>query len=315
MIRSQRRKFLQNLPRVDELARTARKGVRHYAREIDVLIGPDTDDYFKPNCRSILLNADQTTESAISLIVKGGHFDAEILLRTVLELTLSLWRIVLSEDPAAAEQEFFESYFRALIAQDSTKTHELGEMRGGGEWIRPLIFLGRPRPEVPKYFKDAQGEFSRSQRKPLLTKWSAGEILSGLSEDERFARTAKILKFTYSSGSHLAHGDPCGLKVRYATGPSKGIDSNLDNLFWACVGCMSAVRLAKLRLTAVKWLKGDLVYGEEDRDSEEAFELFKGFSAITLAQSIVREDIGLKYSRSEFRDFLLDLARQATTSE
>jgi hypothetical protein len=153
----------------------ARDGMQEYRNRIP-LSHPHILQTFSPSSsiRHIINACDDISLGAIEISIDGSPLQANILMRSVLEATLTIAKICRSEDPIFASKEFFVDYFEALVAQEASKTSAANQATESN-WLVHFSSLGK-RSEVPEYFSRLQSENPRRLRKKMLNAWSAGQI-------------------------------------------------------------------------------------------------------------------------------------------
>ncbi|MEE9314610.1 MAG: DUF5677 domain-containing protein [Rhizobiaceae bacterium] len=153
-----------------------------------------------------------TGESILILLEQGNFWDAEILLRTVVEGSLKF--IYILEDQDCAEKRAKE-FFHVLTGYSSIKrSNRLESMTNKIEFLEKdskilnEIIISRDEQEL--FRKDT----NKADRKSLENKWSFHGLLQHFSksEDERY-RLFEHLSYQYGMASHLTHkdGDAMGL--------------------------------------------------------------------------------------------------------
>ena len=165
--------------------------------------------------RQLLINCHTTSESALLLIGKVRLWDAEILIRSVLEGTVR-FMFLCNSDEGPREQRVQE-YWEDLPESENIRTHNrlqhiLSQVDNplADEW-RPFRDLLLKEEEIG----DLQQKYPKNIRGKMEQQWSFGNIvtvmkLSGLPELDFRAMT-----FNYGLSSHLIHKDATALKLAW----------------------------------------------------------------------------------------------------
>jgi hypothetical protein len=167
--------------------------------------------------RYLAVSCNQTTNSTLILIANNQLWDAEILLRSVIEGTIK-YIYLCSGD----KSEFItksEEYFVDLPNIDEIKQQQ-----------RVRSFLEKLEdPELYDYtilretlieeneLTELHNQYPRQERKRIEQKWAFNEIARVLRRNDSnlkdFDALRYLLSYTYGMGSNLAHKDATGLKL------------------------------------------------------------------------------------------------------
>ncbi|MGA2247136.1 MAG: DUF5677 domain-containing protein [Verrucomicrobiota bacterium] len=155
-----------------------------------------------------------TAESALLLVYYGRLWDADVLVRSVVEGTLKFVFLTLGT-PKEREQKFeeFDTHFAAIgaIKKHSRIETLLSDLEHPDEaqW-RPFkeILLSKQEQAA------LQAKYPRKFRQELEQKWSFAEISACLvrSKAKGFEKLGKLM-FNYGMSSHVAHQDIDGIGI------------------------------------------------------------------------------------------------------
>ena len=153
----------------------------------------------------------RSTESALLLVAWGQLWDAEVLVRSVIEGTLKFCYILQTEATLDVRlEEYADALFDIAMLKDTAKRAEFFEVI--------------PDPEAPEWrsIKEAmvseaeleriRSKFSKIERRRLEAKWGFTGILGELanSGDDLFKPLPSLMHF-YSNASHIQHADAVGV--------------------------------------------------------------------------------------------------------
>jgi len=157
----------------------------------------------------LALSCHLTSESALLLVSNVRVWDADILVRSVVEGTLKFAYLGSGTDDARAEKT--KEYWDVLPDISRLKRHQrvdrflaVVDNPEADEW-RPLRDLRRDQGE----FEELQGAYPKKLRQPIEQRWSFAEIGQALSRDDPGSGfdLLKHFLFNYGMASHLAHQD------------------------------------------------------------------------------------------------------------
>jgi len=167
--------------------------------------------------RYLAVSCNQTTNSTLILIANNQLWDAEILLRSVIEGTIKYIYLCSGDESELITKS--EEYFVDLPNIDEIKQQQ-----------RVRSFLEKLEdPELYDYtilretlieeneLTELHNQYPRQERKRIEQKWAFNEIARVLSRDDSnlkdFDALRYLLSYTYGMGSNLAHKDATGLKL------------------------------------------------------------------------------------------------------
>lgn len=161
----------------------------------------------------LLTAAARSSESTLLLTAYGQVWDAELVLRSVVEGTLKLAYLLESESEFKQRyHEYAEDLFRIALLKDHQKAQEVLDAvpeTSGPEW-RPI----RDR-LLPPSEKDAYAQqYSSATRSALERKWGFTGIIATLTRSSSGPfSTLGALALMYSNASHLIHADWVGISM------------------------------------------------------------------------------------------------------
>lgn len=161
----------------------------------------------------LLTSAARSSESALLLCAYGQLWDAEMVLRSVLESTLKFAYLLESENTfKERHEEYAEALFYIGLLKDHAKAEELLAVvpyPDSFEW-KPI----RDRLLVDDELHRIKSRYDSKTRKRLVSKWGFTNILNSLSAgDNEVFRILPSLLHTYSISSHIQHADYIGTSV------------------------------------------------------------------------------------------------------
>jgi hypothetical protein len=153
--------------------------------------------------------------NTLVILSKMGHlWDAEIILRTVLETFIKFLRIVSQEDLTALEKKLDEFWITLDEIDRVSHSDKAKEIISSGrittpETIRPLILLA----EEEAIIKAKPSWGNRNYRTKLKNDWSFSAILMELLNMDKMTPliSFEMIQYYYKLASHVAHGDKQGI--------------------------------------------------------------------------------------------------------
>ncbi|WP_338558570.1 DUF5677 domain-containing protein [Paraclostridium sordellii] len=148
--------------------------------------------------------AQLTSESTIILVSEEKVFDAEILLRVVLEATVKMIYMSIGdeEERKLKSQEFWHTMAKIDKLKKSIKVKTLIETfpiykeTALGEYL-----------ELDRDIDDFQKITNRKFRKDIENKWSFNKMIEDISNNSEEWKDLKSISLTYNQSSNLTHMD------------------------------------------------------------------------------------------------------------
>jgi len=155
----------------------------------------------------------RTSESALLLCAWGQLWDAEVLVRSVLEGTLKFaYMLQARETFEERHREYTEDLFDISRLKDHRKALDLLESVGdpdGDEW-RPMRDLLLSDEEVA----EISGRLDKAARRALETRWGFTGLVGALSRSgDPYFHGLGALAHSYSLASHIQHADKHGTSI------------------------------------------------------------------------------------------------------
>lgn len=177
-------------------------------------LGPDgtLDRQTKLVFWQLIASCHSTSESALLLVGNGRLWDADVLVRSVVEGTLKFVFLTLGNDLERARKlkEFdddFAAFGQLKRHQRIEKFLGVVENPGADEW-RPLRDLLLK----PKNLAELKQKYPKQTRQRVDQKWSISEICASLSlSGIQGINLLGHLLFNYGMSSHVAHQDIDGI--------------------------------------------------------------------------------------------------------
>ncbi len=159
--------------------------------------------------KHLAISCNYASQSAIILISNGSLWEAEILIRSVLEGSLKytfLCTGIYSDDIDRKFDEYWEYLYEiALIKEHQKSSHLLSliDEDTSLEW-KPIRDKLLPKEE----FEQLQQKYPKKLKRYLEQKWSFSEIIQALSKppNDEF-KALSGLAYNYNLSSHLIHQD------------------------------------------------------------------------------------------------------------
>lgn len=155
----------------------------------------------------------RTSESALLLCAYGQLWDAEILVRSVLEGTLKFSYLLQSRDSfAERHREYADDLFVIGRFKDHAKAEkflETAKQRNDPMWrpTRDLLIPAHERAEL-------SAKYSRIVRKDLTTRWGFTGLIKELADSgDPLFRDLGATAHAYSIASHIQHVDMIGASM------------------------------------------------------------------------------------------------------
>ncbi|MBE9018729.1 hypothetical protein IQ272_21760 [Chroococcidiopsidales cyanobacterium LEGE 13417] len=167
--------------------------------------------------RYLTVSCNQTTNSTFLLIANAQLWDAEILLRSVIEGTIKYIYLCLGD-----ENDYISKSEEYLLHLPN-----IGEIKHQQRIRSFLQNVDNPTSDEYAILRETLIEeaelaelynnYPRENRKQLEQRWAFNEIANILTRDDiglkNFDALRYLLSYTYGIGSHLAHQDATGLKL------------------------------------------------------------------------------------------------------
>lgn len=155
----------------------------------------------------------RTSESALLLCAWGQLWDAEVLVRSVLEGTLKFaYMLQARETFEERHREYTEDLFDISRLKDHRKALDLLDSvkdPDGDEW-RPMRDLLLSEEEVA----EISGRLDKAARRALETRWGFTGLVGALSRSgDPYFRGLGALAHSYSLASHIQHADKHGTSI------------------------------------------------------------------------------------------------------
>ena len=155
------------------------------------------------------LSCHTTGESALLLTRFSRVWDAEIVLRSLLEGTAK-YLFLATQDPATRAERVAE-YWTLLPEFDRLKRHEriaqfrnaIGDMSPSADTLRELLLTEQEAARL-------RALYPRKQRQALTQKWSFTEIIRALALEIPGREAVSMLAHAYGTSSHTTHQDADG---------------------------------------------------------------------------------------------------------
>lgn len=163
--------------------------------------------------RQLLINCHTTSESALLLIGNLRPWDAEMLLRSVLEGTVRFVFLCNLDDIEREQrvQEFWEDLPESEQIRTSKRLqHILSQVDDplADQW-RPFRELLRTDAELATL----EQKYSKSDRRRMEQQWSFGNLMGAIRLTEAPELDFRAMAFNYEVSSHLIHKDATALKI------------------------------------------------------------------------------------------------------
>lgn len=187
-------------------------------REMLPLMGPVAtfpgfDDGQRYTLGLLLTAVARSSESVILLTAYGQLWDAEMVLRSVVEGTLKF--AFLLESPtefANRHTEFADSLFDLALLKDHQKAKDF--LEGASDPDAPAWRPIRDRVLDDGEFQRIRGRYDKAQQRELEGRWGFTTLLNGLSKRRGAAfKELSGLAWSYSLMSHLQHADYIGVRL------------------------------------------------------------------------------------------------------
>lgn len=148
--------------------------------------------------------AQLTSESTIILVAEEKVFDAEILLRAILEGTVKMVYMSIGdeEERKLKSQEFWDTMAKIdtlkkrMKAKTLTDTFPRYKETAIGEYL-----------ELDREIEDFQNTTNRKLRKSIEDKWSFNKMIEDISNNSEEWKDLKSISLTYNQSSNLTHMD------------------------------------------------------------------------------------------------------------
>ena len=241
--------------------------------------------------RYLALSCNQSTNSAFLLIANVQTWDAEILLRSVIEGTIKFVYLCLGEEndyiskseeyllhlPNIGEikqQQRIRSFFQMIENPDSDEYAILRE-----ELIED------------SELEELRNQYPREKRRLLEQKWAFNEIANMLTKNETaikgFDALRYLLAYTYGLGSHLAHKDATGLRLIHNRLQKSLEDAELHELAYASRQINDLIMMAIFRSA--------MVYHLHHADGKPVLDLFQSHQQFFDKMKKQRDNFWNKY--------------------
>lgn len=153
-------------------------------------------------------------ETVTTLVLQERLWDAEIILRSALEVFIKLMFITSSDENE--QQNLLNEFWNDLGEINALKESEQAKknlQEFGHIEIHKLAFSPLLLPE--EFESQLKNKWTRVNRQKVEQKWSFTEIVKYLSKNYRGSAVSQIvgLLHSYRIGSHLAHGDETAILV------------------------------------------------------------------------------------------------------
>lgn len=170
------------------------------------------DDTTKLTLWQLTASCHSTSESALLLVSRLRLWDADILVRSVVEGTLKFVFLTCGNE-AERKQKLFE-FVETFSAIGQLKKHQRLE-----ELLKvipdPSSYQWRPYRDLllkPEAIDEIRKKFPRKERQFVEQKWSFAEISASLkAQDSSSLKLFGHLLFNYGMSSHVAHQDIDGI--------------------------------------------------------------------------------------------------------
>jgi hypothetical protein len=155
----------------------------------------------------------RSTESALLLCAYGQLWDAEVLIRSVLEGTLKFIYLLQSKDSfKERHNQYSNSLFDIGLLKDHQKAKDLLNILpdpDAEEW-RPIRERLLPENELNRI----KSQYTQTERRSLETQWGFTGLISALTKsDDKWFAGITALTHGYAIASHIHHADSIGVSI------------------------------------------------------------------------------------------------------
>ena len=168
---------------------------------------------FEPVLRQLLISCQLSSESVLILVVNGKLWDAELVLRSVVEGTFKFVYLCLGS----------KSEIEAKFSEFSVDLPEINRIKRHKRLSNLLAAIPDPQSNRWKPFRDSllsaedlqslEALYPRALRKAMESRWSFHSIASSFADAPFNLEPFKHLFFQYGMGSHILHQDADGIAV------------------------------------------------------------------------------------------------------
>lgn len=155
----------------------------------------------------------RSTESALLLVAYLQTWDAEMVMRSVMEGTLKLLYLLQRPDTFATRfREYNHDLFEVAVLKDHGKATELlgalGEKGSSADW-KPIREMLLPDEKCRRI----REQYPRESRRALEQRWGFTEMIGELSRSPDHLNILRVLLHGYSVASHIQHADAIGVSL------------------------------------------------------------------------------------------------------
>jgi hypothetical protein len=157
----------------------------------------------------------RSSESVLLLAAYGQLWDAEMVLRSVLEGTMKFVFLLESrEEFQARHQEYSEHLFELALLRDHQKAAEFLDGAADSDAIEWRPIRDRLIPDAE--LQSLRLQYNRTRRRELEQKWGFTALLNGISRNSRgSSKELSSLAWGYALMSHLQHADYVGVALPF----------------------------------------------------------------------------------------------------
>lgn len=172
---------------------------------------PEPDKDVQSVCAQLYIDCQLTSESALVLVQVGKEWDAEILIRAVLEGTVKFLYIFHGERSKIIRR--VSEYLDILPDFGAIRRHDKASLFLS-EVADPDSLTWKPFHDLllpDQIIEQKRHGMNRTLRKKLEQDWSFTEMLKSFSDDDRLRKLRSHLLHGYGLSSHLIHKDGDGV--------------------------------------------------------------------------------------------------------
>ncbi|MGL5717990.1 MAG: DUF5677 domain-containing protein [Paraclostridium sp.] len=212
--------------------------------------------------------AQLTSESTIILVSEEKIFDAEVLLRVVLEGTVKMIYMSIGneEERKLKSQEFWDTLAKIDTLKKSAKAKTLIDTFSRFKETAIGGYL-----ELDREIKDFQEDTSSKIRKRIENKWAFNNMIEEISNNSQEWNELKSISLTYNQSSNLTHMDSIaiGMIMDRMIRPDLQVDHT-------CKILSDILILSEFRLKSIC-----SILGKEFERNERTFELLELIKEVT----------------------------------